>query len=136
MAQRVYATPSDLAAEPWELALDEKAARSLLIRASIVIDGLTVTTVYDVDEDGYPTDLDVADAFRDATCAQAAWFDETGDTSGAAGRFNSLSLGSFSASGGGTGSGSNTSAAESRLSPEAVQILQNAGLTNQAPSAW
>src|SRR5690606_31043905 len=122
--------------EPWELALDEKAARSLLIRASIVIDGLTVTAVYDVDEDGYPTDLDVADALRDATCAQAAWFDETGDTSGVAGRFNSLSLGSFSGSGGGTGSASNTSAAESRLSPEAVQILQNAGLTNQAPSAW
>ena len=134
MAQRVYATPSDLADFTGEEA--PANASALLRRASLLIDGLIVTARYDTDDDGYPTDLDITEALRDATCAQASWFDETGDVSGAAGRFNSLSLGSFSASGGGTGSGSNTSAAESRLSPEAVQILQNAGLTNQAPSAW
>lgn len=134
MAQRVYATPADLADFTGEDAPSNASA--LLRRASLLVDGLTVTARYDTDEDGYPTDLDTLEAFRDATCAQGAWFDETGDTSGAAGRANSLSLGSFSMSGGGTGSGSNTTAAESRVSPEAVQILATAGLLNQPPSAW
>lgn len=134
MAQRVYATPSDLTDFTGDDAPSN--ASSLLRRASLAIDGLVLTARYDTDDEGYPTDLDVTDALRDATCAQASWFDETGDTSGAAARFNSLSLGSFSGSGGGTGSGANTTAAESRIAPEALQILATAGLLNQPPSAW
>ena len=130
---RVYAIPSDLAAVPWNLDLPEREALSLLHRATPLIEGLTTTARYAVDEEGLPTDLDVAEAFRDAVCAQACWFDETGDPSGASARYNSLSLGSFSASGGGTGSGTNTTAATSRIAPEAVQILQTAGLLNQPP---
>lgn len=136
MSIRVYATPSDLAGEPWDVDLPEGEAKSLLRRSSIVVDGLTVTARYATDEDGYPTDLEVSEAFRDATCAQAVWFDETGDVSGASARYNSLSLGRFSASGGGTGSGTNTTAAASRIAPEVVQILQAAGLLNQPPRPW
>ena len=134
MALRIYATPAELADFTGE---DAPAnASALLRRASLLIDGLIITARDDTDDEGYPTDLEVTEALRDATCAQASWFDETGDVSGAAGRFNSLSLGSFSGSGGGTGSGANTSAAESRLAPEAVQILQTAGLLNQPPLPW
>lgn len=130
---RVYAVPSDLAAPPWNLNLPAPEAQSLLARATPLIEGLTFTARYDIDDDGLPTNLDVSNAMRDAVCAQASWFDETGDPSGASARYNSLSLGSFSASGGGTGSGTNTTASASRYAPEAVQILHNAGLTTQAP---
>ncbi|WP_263120854.1 hypothetical protein [Cellulomonas sp. RIT-PI-Y] len=137
MAQHVYAVPSDLAGEPWNVDLDETAAASLLRRASTVVDGLTVTARYAVDGDGYPTDLDTSDALRDATCAQAVWFDETGDTSGAEGRFQSMSLGSASLTKAGAGSSTGASGtAESRISPEAVTILAAAGLTGQAPRPW
>lgn len=137
MAQRVFAEPSDLAGEPWHLALTEPAARALLRRASIVIEGLTVAARYDVDEDGYPADLDVTEALRDATCAQAVWFDETGDASGAEGRWQSLSLGTAALTRTGAGTSAGTaSVAESRISPEATTILATAGLLGGAPSSW
>ncbi|MHA4776070.1 hypothetical protein L1085_016360 [Streptomyces sp. MSC1_001] len=40
---------------------------------------------YETDGDGLPTDAIVAQAFADATCAQAEWGIEVGDTTGAAG---------------------------------------------------
>lgn len=137
MAQRIFAQPSDLADEPWKVDLEEAPARSLLRRASIVVEGLTVTARYDVDEDGYPTDVDVSDAMRDATCAQAVWFDETGDTSGAEGRWQSMSLGSASLTktGAGTSAGAQ-STADSRISPEALTILGTAGLLTGAARSW
>lgn len=132
-----YADPGDLAGPPWNLTLAVSEADDLLQRASVKIRKLTITAIYRTNPDGTPTDPNVRDALRDATCAQAAWLDETGDTgSGATGRFNSMSLGSASLSGGGTGSPTNTSAATGSLSPEAVQILQNAGLLGQAPRSW
>lgn len=133
----VHATPADLATQPWNLQLDEPAATALLRRAATIIRGLTLTAVYPTHPDGAPRDTKVAEALRDATCAQAVWFDETGDTgSGATGRFNSMSLGSASLSGGGTGSGTNTSVDQGRYSPEAVQILQNAGLLARQALSW
>lgn len=131
---RIYATELDL--QDFTCEAPPANALALLRRASLVVDGLIVTANYATDDDGYPTDLDVSDVLRDATCAQASWFDETGDVSGASSRFNSLGLGNFSASGGGTGSGTNTTAAASRIAPETVQILQTAGLLNQPPRAW
>lgn len=137
MAQRVFAEPSDLTGSPWHLALAEPPARSLLRRASIVIEGLTVAARYDVDEDGYPTDLDVTEALREATCAQAVWFDETGDPSGAEGRWQSLSLGTaaLTKTGAGTSAGA-VSVAETRISPEATTILATAGLFAGVPRSW
>jgi hypothetical protein len=55
--------------------LPAKAGRWLVL-ASTLVRAATVTAVYDVDEDGAPTDTDVADAFANATCAQvSAWID-------------------------------------------------------------
>lgn len=137
MPQRMYAAPSDLGGEPWNVELDEAVARALLRRASMVVDELTLTARYAVDDDGYPIDLTVSDALRDATCAQAAWFDETGDVSGAEARWQSMSLGTaaLTRTGAGTAVGA-ASAAQSRYSPEAVSILATAGLAGRAPSPW
>lgn len=133
----MHATPADLAGQPWSLELDEATATARLARAATIIRGLTLTAVYPVHADGSPRDTATAEALRDATCAQAVWFDETGDTgSGATGRFNSMSLGSASLSGGGTGSGTNTTVDQGRYSPEAVQILQNAGLLTRQVLSW
>lgn len=148
MAQRVYATASDFydfigedqpmttPGEPPEgqepenpQPVVEKDLNARLRRASSVIDGLTRHARYDVDEDGYPTDEDVSDAFKNATCAQAAWWDETDDVTGAGSQDGTVSIGSVSigARGRSTGNGA-PDAAESRIAPEAIQILRDAGL--------
>ncbi|QIK82990.1 hypothetical protein [Sanguibacter sp. HDW7] len=130
---RTYATLADVNGSPWRLGLSAEAAEDLIALASADVERLTMTAVYEVDTDGLPTDPVVRAALRDATCATVAWLDETGDTSGAAARYNSLSLGSFSVSGGGVGSGTNTDAAASLVAPRAITILQNAGLIGRAP---
>lgn len=130
---RVYAAADDLNEAPWHADLEPTEAFSLLARATPLLEELTKTAVYATDTDGYPTNARIAAAFKHAACAQALWFSETGDTSGTSARFNSLSLGSFSVSGGGTGAATNTSADQSRYSPETIQILSNAGLTGRSP---
>lgn len=132
---RIYASPTDLAGVPWNLTLAEPEALSLLHRASLLVESLTLTAHYAVDDELLPLHAPVKEAFRDATCAQALWFDETGDISGASARFNTLSLGSFGASGGGTSAATNVSAGSSRISPEAISILRTAGLLHAGPSA-
>lgn len=130
---RVYATPSDLATFTGEDAPPN--ATALLARATRLVEGLTATARYAVDVDGLPEDLDVSEAFRDAVCAQAAWFDETGDTSGAGARFSSLSLGTFTATTSTPSASTPGSAAQSRYAPEAVDILRSAGLITTAPGS-
>lgn len=149
MAQRVYATASDYydfiggdqpmtnPPEPEEgqepespQPIVEADLNASLRRASTVIDGLTRTVRYDIDEDGYPDDVDVSDAFRDATCAQVAWFEETDDITGADSQAGAVKIGSVSLGGSGaTGNAqSGKTAASSRVAPEAIDILRNAGL--------
>ena len=133
----VYATPNDLAGPPWNLSLPKATAETLLARAATMVRNLTVTAIYQIGSDGRPSEPAVRDALRDATCAQASWFDETGDTgSGASNAYSTMSLGSARLSVGGAGSSTNTSVADSRYSPEAVQILTNAGLLAAGPRAW
>lgn len=141
MAQRVYATAADyydFLGEDAPPATDpptpDKALNASLRRASTVIDGLLRLARYATDEDGMPTDPDVSDALQDATCAQAAWFDDTDDITGAdsqAGptRIGSVSFGGSGASGGATNT---KSAATSRISPEAQTILANSGILTSA----
>lgn len=65
---RIYATEADLTAwagAPVDLAVP------LLRAASTLVEDATVTALYAVDADGYPTDPGIRDAFRDAVCAQA-----------------------------------------------------------------
>lgn len=128
MAQRVYATQAEFST--WDAGtLYAVPSDAVLRRASVEIDGLTLHSVYDVDEDGYPTDADITEAFRDATCAQAAWWDETDDITGAQSQDGTFSIGSVSIGASGrTKGGASADAAQSRISPEAVQILVNAGL--------
>ncbi|WP_437582728.1 hypothetical protein ACSAGD_10710 [Paramicrobacterium sp. CJ85] len=142
MAQRTYATPSDyfdfLDGDVPDPIPDEKQLNAMLRRASTVIDGRLRLSVYDTDEDGYPTDADVSDALKEATCAQAAWFEETDDVTGADSQSGVVKIGSVSLGGSGVsgGASNNRSAADSRISPEAVEILRNAGLLTTAVSHW
>ena len=132
---RTYATATDLLdfmggeapTGPDGSDLSESQTNALLRRASAQVESYVRLARYAVDEDGYPTDPDVSQALTDATCAQAAWWDETGDVTGAdatAGPTMSLSV---SLGGNGTAANQRTSA-EARVSAEAVTILRNAGL--------
>lgn len=133
---RAYAAPADLNGPPWNAETEDEAeALTLIMRATPLLEHLTKTARYSTDEDGYPTDPKIIEALKDAACAQALYSLDTGDMTGAAARFNSLSLGSFSVSGGGTGSGTNTTAADAQYAPEAIRILANAGLIAQAPQS-
>ena len=68
---RVYATEDDLTewtGDPVDL------AAPLLRAASSLVETCTVTALYAVDDEGYPSDPIIRAAFRDATLAQAeAW---------------------------------------------------------------
>ncbi|MEK9521455.1 hypothetical protein MIU24_18975 [Streptomyces venezuelae] len=127
MTRRVYATPTQLAEWTGEPAPAD--AERLLTRASEDVDDALLTAVYDVDTAGMPTDPAVAQALADATCAQVAYRQESGDTgTGAAGRWSSVSIGPVSMSGprqsaGGTGAGSVD------LGEQASRALARAGLT-------
>jgi hypothetical protein len=80
---RSYATPDDLAAYTGQPAPDD--ATALLAKAARFLDAnLFRLCAYLVGDTGMPTDDLVAAAFRDAVCAQAAWWGELGDSTGAA----------------------------------------------------
>lgn len=106
----------------------EGAERALRM-ATYDINQLLLASIYET-EDGLPTDADLADALRDATCAQAEYAQSSGDRYGVgAARVTQASIGSISVTrssgtAGGTGSG--------RYSERAWQILQQAGLTGHA----
>lgn len=129
---RIYATRADwLAYEAGstlaaQIPAEPEATRKLT-RASERIDDLLVTAVYDVDDDDLPTDATVAQALRDATCAQASWWLEIGDETGAASQYQSVSIGSVSLSRGYTGAGSSTGVQQT-MSDAAVRHLRRAGL--------
>lgn len=134
MVQRLYATVADFS--EWdEDTLYTVPSDSLLRRASGVVDGLTRHAIYAVDEDGYPTDSAIAEAFMNATCAQAAWWDETGDATGAQSQSGTVSIGSVSIGARSRAAGgASADAADSRIAPEAVEILHNAGLISSTIS--
>lgn len=103
-------------------------AEKLLNRASLHIDSLLHNAVYETDEDGYPVDLDVLETLRDATLAQAAYWVETGDVSGAMAGAQSMGIGSVSIGGIKSAGDNPRSKNESRHAPEAVNLLRMAGL--------
>ncbi|WP_189981333.1 hypothetical protein, partial [Streptomyces capoamus] len=92
---RVYATPEQLAIYTGTSA--PEGVDRLLARASEDVDAALLTAVYDVDDDGDPTDPAVVTALRDAVCAQVEWQLATGDDgTGAAGQWDSVSIGPVS----------------------------------------
>lgn len=146
IVQRIYATASDYygfvgeddpngTIPPPDEAVIEKDLNARLRRSSGVIDSLTRTSSYTTDEDGYPADAGVSDAFTEATCAQAQWFFENDDITGSVSAAGPLSLGPLSVGGrGNTAAAVNSGAQPARIAPEAVQILRNAGLLGAAVS--
>ena len=94
--------------------------------ASTRVDELLVGVIYDVDSQGRPTDLELADVLRRATCEQALFMLESGDTTGA-GAFTQQTVGRVSWT---RGQGSSKAQdASQRYAPGAVSILHVEGLT-------
>ncbi|MFI7014388.1 hypothetical protein [Streptomyces sp. NPDC050164] len=84
---------------------------------------------YEADEDGYPSNALVRQAFADAVCAQVAWWDELGDSTGAAvAGWGSVKLGSASMSRPEGQTSSGASAAR-EIAPEVGDVLGSADLT-------
>ncbi|MFB8772102.1 hypothetical protein [Streptomyces broussonetiae] len=105
-------------------------AARLLARASRLVTRATKAAIYDTDSAGYPSDPDVRDAFRDATCAQVAeWARreaaaaDGGDA--AAGPWTSVSAGSISLS---RPSAPAEVSEDTQLVAEAVEILEELDL--------
>ncbi|PJN40509.1 hypothetical protein CG747_12620 [Streptomyces sp. CB02959] len=124
MAGRVYATPEQLAA--WTGQPAPADADRLLARASEDVDDALLTAVYRTDATGMPTDREVEDALADAVCAQVEYHVATGDDgTGAAGRWDSVSIGPVSLSGRQAGP---AAAGDVDLAPRAHRALTRAGL--------
>lgn len=130
-----YATVDEL--EAW---LDPEPAPTgaarMLARATRYMDNVLLkTSIYDVDEDGKPTGAEHIAAMRDACCALVEWWDEQGDEGlGAGSEYTSVSAGGIAFSKGGSGSGS--APADPRRAPEAVEILDGAGLLGHEPRTY
>ncbi|WP_405195175.1 hypothetical protein [Streptomyces anulatus] len=120
---RVYATPQQLADATGQPAPAD--AVRLLTRASEDVEDALRTAVYDTDATGMPTDPDVRDALAAATCAQVEYVTaQGGDDTGAAGQWDSVSIGPVSMSdrkGGPVGSAVD-------IGPRALRTLTRAGL--------
>ncbi|WP_060887284.1 hypothetical protein [Streptomyces caniscabiei] len=82
-----------------------------------------------VDGTGYPSNATVLAAFSDAVCAQAQWWDEVGDSTGASGvGWGTVRLGSAQMSRSvTTTSGASSPARE--IAPKALDALQGMDLT-------
>ncbi|MFC8925227.1 hypothetical protein ACFT43_05005 [Streptomyces albidoflavus] len=121
---RVYATPEQLAA--WTGTPAPPAAERLLARASEDIDDALLTSVYEVNSGGLPTDPAVAAVLADAVCAQVEYQLATGDDgTGAAGRWGSVSIGPVALSDRRDGP---QAAGDVDLAPRAHRALTRAGL--------
>ncbi|MFE7273039.1 hypothetical protein [Streptomyces sp. NPDC057623] len=85
--------------------------------------------LFEADEDGYPSNTLVRDAFRDAVCAQVRWFDDVGDSTGASAvGWGSVRLGSAQLSRSVTSvSGGSSPARE--VAPAVWDVLQAPDLT-------
>lgn len=130
MAQRVYATDSDytaLAEEDFDGTPGKLLKR--LRSASIEVEKITRLAVYETDEDGYPTDADVSEAFTEATCAIVEYWELTGDSTGAEALAGAVKIGSVSLGTSTTSRDRPSDALADRIGTRAVDILANAGLT-------
>lgn len=138
MLLRTYATISDynlVAEEAWPTA-DTALLTKRLRSASIEVEKLTRRSWYETDEDGFPTDPDVSDAFTEATCAIAEYWSPAGtddplgiDIHAGAVKIGSVSLGTTSSS---SESASEQEKLARRIGQRAIDILTNAGLIQSA----
>lgn len=121
---RVYATPEQLAEQTGQPAPAD-AAR-LLRRASEDVDDALKTAVYRTDAAGMPTEPAIVAALAAATVAQVEYVTEQGgDDTGAAGQWDSVSIGPVAMSGRRSGPSTPT---DVDLGPRAHRALSRAGL--------
>ncbi|MFG2650960.1 hypothetical protein [Streptomyces sp. NPDC048436] len=121
---RVYATPEQLTA--WTGAPAPADAERLLARASEDVDDALHTALYATDDAGMPTDPALAAALGEAVCAQVEYRLATGDDgTGAAGRWDSVSIGPVALSGRKDGPQAGD---DVDLGPRAHRALKRAGL--------
>ncbi|MER8086614.1 hypothetical protein ABTZ57_16125 [Streptomyces sp. NPDC094048] len=120
---RVYATPDQLADATGQPAPPD--AERLLRRASEDVDDALKTAVYRTDAEGMPTDPAIVAALADATVAQVEYVTaQGGDDTGAAGQWDSVSIGPVAMSG--RRGGPVGSAVD--IGPRALRALARAGL--------
>ncbi|MEV6105702.1 hypothetical protein AB0M28_13440 [Streptomyces sp. NPDC051940] len=123
---RLYATPADLGPSPPENAEELCEAASDFLDAEIFR-----TSLFDADEDGYPSNTIVREAFRRATVAQARWYVKAagGDPDGASGvGWGTIEIGSAKLSRSVTDvSGSASPARE--IAPRVWDVLRSPDLT-------
>lgn len=124
---RVYATTTGLA--NYLQAAPPLDSSVLLADASRMLDSLVLAYCrYDVDDDGMPTDPDVAAAIGRAVCAQVAWWDEIGDSTGAAGvGYGSVAIGSVTLGRSVTSVSGDDSAAR-QIAPQVMDELRSPDL--------
>lgn len=121
---RVYATPEQLAEQTGQPAPAD--AERLLRRASEDVDDALKTALYLTDADGMPTDPAIVDALAAATVAQAEYvIEQGGDDTGAAGQWDSVSIGPV-AMGGRRGGPATPDAVD--IGPRALRTLYRSGL--------
>lgn len=77
MAMLIYAAPDDFVTDEWLPAAPSNAT-SLLRAASGLVRGATSLDRYEVDDDGFPVEQKVIDAFKDATLQQATVWSKAG----------------------------------------------------------
>lgn len=94
----VYATAEDLAEPPWSVESPPANVGQLLASASLLVLGATRSAVYDANSEGYPYDLVIRAAFRDATCSQVTTWIALGIDPATAGADAATSSGRVAAS--------------------------------------
>lgn len=127
MAAPVYATSADLTAYCAPDTPPTGVGVRQLREASAQVDEMLLTAVYDRDADDKPTAPNVADALRNATCAQALHVDEYGDEVAIRDGAGPMSLGPLSL-GGRQSTGSSSQVAVPVWAPKAVAFLRAEGL--------
>ncbi|WP_051702043.1 hypothetical protein [Mycetocola saprophilus] len=120
-----YATPEDYATWTGETI---QVSPVLLRRAEIRVRSMLTGVVYPVDADGNATDPEHIQALMEATCAQAAFFEDTGDISGSLAVLGGASIGTVKLGTPTTAAGGKGSAVDLRYSSEVADILAAAGL--------
>lgn len=132
----VYATADDLT-EFLGTAAPDNADR-LLKGASALVRRETRAALYDVTSTGLPSDPDIAEAFRDATCAQAAeWIDNGADPAAGTspGVPQSSGIGGATVNWGAPG-GLTPEQTLHQLIPDALEYLDAAGLLSGTVQVW
>jgi hypothetical protein len=127
---RTYATPAQYEAYTGQTPVPSDISR-LLADASRMLEARVFRLCwYDTDPDtGLPSNPLVTAAFSDAVCAQAQWWDEVGDSTGAASAgWGTVRIGSAQLSRSVTDV-SGEAAASRQLAPKVVDALMSPDLT-------